>query len=83
MVRKACIPRQIINKLREVEIHMNQGINIAEASRKIGIAEQSYYHYCRECGGMRIEQDKRLKNLEKENVRLKKLLADLANLSSP
>ncbi len=69
---------QVLNKLREAEIHINQGISIAEASRKIGITQQTYYRWRREYGGLRIEQAKRLKNLEKENTRLKKLVADLS-----
>ena len=78
MVRKTCTPEQIINKLREAEIHINQGIPIAEASRKIGITQQTYYRWRKEYGGLRIEQAKRLKSLEKENTRLKKLVADLS-----
>ena len=78
MVRKSYTPEQIINKLREAEIHINQGITIAEASRNIGITEQTYYRWRREYGGLRIEQAKKLKNLEKENARLKKLVADLS-----
>jgi transposase-like protein len=78
MVRKTYTPEQIINKLREAEIHVNQGIPIAETSRKIGITEQTYYRWRREYGGLRIEQAKKLKNLEKENGRLKKLVADLS-----
>ncbi len=78
MVRKTCTPEQIINKLREAEIHINQGISIAEASRKIGITQQTYYRWRKEYGGLRIEQAKRLKGLEKENARLKKLVADLS-----
>jgi len=78
MGRKTCTPEQIINRLREAEIHINQGIPIAEASRKIGVTEQTYYRWRKEYGGLRIEQAKKLKNLEKENVRLKKLVADLS-----
>ena len=78
MVRKTYTPEQIINKLREAEIRINQGISIAEASRKIGITEQTYYRWRREYGGLRIEQARKLKNLEKENARLKKLVADLS-----
>ncbi len=78
MVRKTYTPEQIINKLREAEIHINQGIPIAEASRKIGITQQTYYRWRKEYGGLRIEQAKRLKSLEKENTRLKKLVADLS-----
>jgi len=78
MVRKNFTPKQIINKLREAEIHINQGISIAEASRKIGVTQQTYYRWRKEYGGLRIEQAKKLKNLEKENTRLKKLVADLS-----
>ena len=78
MVRRSFTPEQIINKLREAEIQINQGISIAEASRKIGVTQQTYYRWRKEYGGLQIEQAKRLKNLEKENACLKKLVADLA-----
>jgi putative transposase len=78
MVRKNFTPEQIINKLREVEVHISQGIPIAKASRKIGVTGQTYYRWRKEYGGLRIEQAKKLKNLEKENARLKKLVADLS-----
>ena len=78
MGRKAFKPEQIINKLREAEILLSQGSTVAEASRKLNITEQTYYRWRREYGGMRIEQAKRLKELEKENARLKKLVADLS-----
>ena len=78
MVRKNFTPEQIINKLREAEIHINQGVSISEASRKIGVTQQTYYRWRKEYGGLRIEQAKRLKSLEKENTRLKKLVADLS-----
>ena len=57
---------------------ISQGATIGEASRKIGITEQTYYRWRREYGGMRVEQAKRLKELEKENTRLKRLVADLS-----
>ncbi len=78
MVRRAYSPEQIINKLREVEVLISQGATAAEASRKVGITEQTYYRWRREYGGMRLEQAKRLKELEKENSRLKKLVADIS-----
>jgi len=78
MVRKGYTPKQIINKLREAEILLNKGVTIAEASRKIGVTEQTYYRWRREYGGMRVEQARRLKELEKENSRLKKLVAELS-----
>ena len=78
MVKKSHSPEQVINKLREVEILLNQGANVGEASRKIGVTEQTYYRWRKEYGGMRVEQAKRLKDLEKENTRLKKLVADIS-----
>ncbi len=78
MVKKSHSPEQVINKLREAEILLNQGATISEASRNIGVTEQTYYRWRKEYGGMRIEQAKRLKCLEKENVRLKKLVADIS-----
>ena len=67
-----------MNKLREAEIHINQGMPIAEASRTIGVTEQTYYRWRKEYGGLRIDQVKKLKTLEKENTRLKKLVADIS-----
>jgi len=78
VVKKSHSPVQIINKLREAEILLNQGANVGEASRKIGVTEQTYYRWRKGYGGMRIEQAKRLKDLEKENARLKKLVADIS-----
>ncbi len=78
MAKKSHSPEQVINKLREAEILLNQGANVGEASRKIGVTEQTYYRWRKEYGGMRIEQAKRLKDVEKENARLKKLVADLS-----
>jgi putative transposase len=69
---------QVLNKLREAEILLNQGASIAEASKKIGVTEQTYYRWRKEYGGMRVEQARKLKELEKENARLKKLVADLS-----
>jgi len=78
MVKKSHSPELIINKLREAEILLNRGASVGEASRKIGVTEQTYYRWRKEYGGMRIEQAKRLKDLEKENIRLKKLVADIS-----
>ena len=78
MARKKSTPEQIINKLREAELLLSQGGTVGEASKRIGVTEQTYYRWRREYGGMRVEQAKRLKELEKENVRLKKLVADLS-----
>ena len=78
MVRKGFTPEQIIHKLREAEVLLSQGNTVGEASRRIGVTEQTYYRWRREYGGMRVEQARRLKELEKENARLKKLVADLS-----
>lgn len=78
MGRRGYTPEQIINKLREAEILLGQGTTVGEAGRKIGVTEQTYYRWRREYGGMRVEQARRLKELEKENSRLKKLVADLS-----
>jgi putative transposase len=78
MVRKAFKPEQIIGKLREAEVLLSQGSTVGEASRKLGVTEQTYYRWRKEYGGMRVEQAKRLKDLEKENGRLKRLVADIS-----
>ena len=78
MPRKRYTPEQIINSLREAEVLMSQGSSAGEAARHLGITEQTYYRWRKEYGGMRINQAKRLKELEKENGRLKKLVADQA-----
>ena len=78
MVKKGYTPEQIINKLREVEVLLSQGETIAVVSRKIGVSAYTYYRWRKEYGGMRVEQARRLKELEQENSRLKKLVADLS-----
>ena len=77
MAKKAFKPEQIIGKLREAEVLLSQGVTIAEASRKLDITEQTYYRWRKEYGGMRVEQAKRLKALEQENTRFKRLVADI------
>jgi len=69
---------QIIVKLREVELYCGQGKTVVEAVRQIGVTEQTYYRWRKEYGGMNTADAKRLKELEKENSRLKKLVADLS-----
>ena len=78
MARKTFKPEQIINKLREAEVLISQGNTIGVASRQIGVTEQTYYRWRREYGGMGVEQARRLRELEKENTRLKRLVADLS-----
>jgi len=68
---------QIINKLREAEVLQSQGLNIGMICKRLEIAEQTYYRWRKEYGGIRIDQAKRLKALEQENSRLKKIVADL------
>ena len=76
--RRSYTPEQIITKLREAEIHLGQGKTVKEASKLLEISEQTYYRWRREYGGMDVIQAKRLKEIEKENARLKKLVADLS-----
>ena len=78
MVRKSFTPEQVINKLREAEVLLSQGTTLAIVLKKIGVSDVTYYRWRKEYGGMRIEQAKRLKELEVENSRLKKLVADLS-----
>ena len=78
MVRKGYTPEQIINKLREAEILLSQGNTVSVITRKIGISDYTYYRWRKEYGGMRVDQAKRLKDLEVENSRLKKLVEDLS-----
>ena len=78
MVKKRYGAEQIINRLREVEVMVSKGNTVGEACKKIGVTEQTYYRWRKQYGGMKVEQAKRLKELEKENVRLKKLVADLS-----
>jgi len=77
MPRKKHTPEQVINKLREAEVSLAQGSMVAEASRQIGVTEQTFYRWRNEYGGLRIDQVKRLKQLETENTRLKRAVADL------
>jgi len=70
-------PEQIIGKLREAEVLISQGQTVAQVCRVIGVFEQSYYRWRKEYGGLRTDQAKRLKDLEKENGRLRKAVSDL------
>jgi len=67
---------KIIHKLREVEVVISQGVSVKQASRQCGITDRTYYKWRKEYGSLRMDQAKRFKDLEKENVRLKKLLAE-------
>jgi transposase-like protein len=76
MPRKRFKTEEIIQKLREAEVLLSQGKNVAEACRQIGVTDQTYYRWRKEHGGVRTDQAKRLKELDRENARLKKLLAE-------
>ena len=78
MARKKYTTEQIIVKLREIEVLCGQGKTIGEAVRQADISEQTYYRWRKEDGGINKDEAKRLKLLEKENVRLKKLVAEQA-----
>jgi len=78
MPSKRHTPEQIINKLRQAEVEIANGATISQACKKIGVTEQTYYRWRSEYGGMRVDQAKRFKELEKENAQLKKLVAEQA-----
>jgi putative transposase len=77
MKRKRFTVEQIIRMLREAEVHLSQGKSVKLVSREFGITEQTYYRWRKEYGGMKVSQARRLKELEQENTRLKKAVADL------
>ena len=78
MGKKRFTAEKIISKLREAEVLQSSGLSIVEICRQLGIKEQTYYKWRKEYGGMRVDQAKRLKEVEQENSRLKKLVADLS-----
>jgi putative transposase len=78
MPRKRYSVEQIMAKLREAEVHLARGVTTPEMCRKIGVSDQTYYRWRREYGGLKLDQAKRMKELERENGRLKKLVADQA-----
>ena len=78
MPRKRFTPEQIITHLREAEVLLSQGKSVGEVCRQLNVSENTYYRWRREYGGLEVDQAKRLKELEKENQRLKKLVAEQA-----
>ena len=78
MPRKRFTPEQIITKLREAEVELARGQRTPEVCRKVGISEQTYYRWRKEYGGLGVDQARRLKALERENARLKKVVAEQA-----
>ena len=77
MVRKRYTPETIIRKLREADVMQGQGKTITETVKQLGVTEQTFYRWRKKYGGMRVDQAKRLKELEAENARLKRAVADL------
>ena len=77
MAGKRSTPEQIVAKLRQVEVLTGQGRSVADAVRAIGVTESTYYRWRSEYGGLKLDQVKRLKQLEAENARLRKAVADL------
>ena len=77
MARKRHKPEEIIAKLRQVEVLTAQGTSVAEAVRSIGVTEVTYYRWRQEYGGLKSDQVRRMKELEKENQRLRQAVADL------
>lgn len=78
MVRKRHSAEEIVNKLREAEVLLSQGASVAGVCKQLGVHEQTYYKWRREYGGLKTDQAKRFKELEQENGRLKKLVAELS-----
>ncbi len=78
MGRKRHSAEEIVNKLREAEVLMSQGASVASVCKQIGVHEQTFYKWRREYGGLKTDQAKRFKELEQENARLKKLVAELS-----
>jgi putative transposase len=78
MSRKCRTPEEMINKLREAEVELARGMTVPEVSKKLGVTEQTYYRWRKEYGGLGRDQARRLKELERENARLKKLVAELS-----
>lgn len=76
MSRKRYTAEQIISKLREAEVQLSKGLTVGQVCKQLEVAEQTYYRWRKEYGGLRTDQAKRLKELELENARLKRLLAD-------
>ena len=77
MPKKKHKPEEIIAKLRQVDVLTSQGQSVAEAVRSIGVTEVTYHRWRQECGGLKVEQVRRMKELELENSRLRKAVADL------
>ncbi len=77
MSRKRYSPEKVIGMLREAAVALAQGMTVGQISRQLSISEQTYYRWRKQYGGLKISQAKRMKDIERENVRLKKAVADL------
>ena len=78
MAKKTYSAAEIVSLLREAEVHLSKGMTVVEAVKQLGIAEQTYYRWRKEYGGLDKTPAKKLNELEKENLELKKLVADLS-----
>lgn len=77
MSGKRYSPEEIVRKLREADVLLSQGVTVGEAVRRLGVNKITYYRWRKEFGGMKTDQARRLKDLERENMRLKRVVADL------
>lgn len=77
-MKKGFTAEQIIKKLREAEVLLSKGEKVEQVIRKLGVSDVTYYRWRKEYGGMQVDQARRMKDLEKENARLKQLVADLS-----
>ena len=78
MSRKRFSAEEIVNKLREAEVHLSKGMTVVQMCKQLGVTDQTYYRWRREYGGLKVDQARRLKELERENSRLKRVVADQA-----
>ena len=77
MPKKTFTPEQIVGKLRQIEVLVSQGQRVPLACKQAGIAEQTFYRWRKEYGGLKLEQARKLKQLQKENAQLRRAVADL------
>ncbi len=78
MNKRGFTPEQIVKKLREADVLISKGESVTQVIRKLGVSDVTYYRWRKEYGGMQVDQARRLKEIEQENARLKKLVADLS-----
>ena len=78
MPKKRHSAEQVVRMLREAEVELSRGMTVRDVCKKLGITDQTYYRWRKEYGGLKTDQAKRLKELERENARLKRLVADLS-----